>query len=159
MAERNLAGKTYDVLTLNDGRWLISTSHGTRSAALDAAETLLGGDVEGVRVVAESERTGDTEVIFEQVVQGGGKKVAIVPIDEAPLCGTLADVYALPARRAVGRLLRRHLDVVVRAAIDAGYVEERAEMAARPGRSGGVALVLSAEVPALDGAVFRRRPG
>jgi len=112
MADRNLAGRSYDVMTQSDGRWLIASNHAVRSAALDAAEALLGGggDFEAVKVVAESARTGEEEIIFEQETGGGGKKLAIVPTEEAPVCRTLADVYAFPARLAVSRLLRQFLD-------------------------------------------------
>ena len=64
---KNLAGKTYEVYTADGKRWLIDSEHTTRAAALEHAEELLtAGNHDGVRVLSESERTGEEEVIFEE---------------------------------------------------------------------------------------------
>ena len=56
----NLAQKTYDVFVSEEGRWLIESHHATRAEAMARAEALLDEKrVAGVRVVAESQRTGE----------------------------------------------------------------------------------------------------
>lgn len=108
---KNLAGKTYEVYTADGKRWIIESEHATRSAALEHAEGLLtAGNHDGVRVLSESERTGEEEVIFEERVDRDDAVVKIVAIEDAPLCEDIADFYRFPARRTAGRLLRRYLD-------------------------------------------------
>ena len=56
---KNFAGKTYEVFVGEGKRWIIDSTHATRSAALEVAEELLkAANHDGVRVVAENERTG-----------------------------------------------------------------------------------------------------
>jgi hypothetical protein len=106
----NLAGKTYEVMVADGKRWIFESEHASRSAALQQAEILLGGGKnDGVRVVAENERTGAQEVIFEEVIDRANV-ITIVPIDTAAPCRDLADFYRFPARRTAGRLLRTFLD-------------------------------------------------
>ena len=108
---QNLAQKTYDVFIAADNRWLIDSHHEVRSAAFERAEVLLGEKrVAGVRVVAESQRTGEEEVLFEETIDLGDKPVKIVPIEDAPVCSAIGDYYQFPARLAAGRLLRELLD-------------------------------------------------
>lgn len=108
---QNLAQKTYDVFIYEDERWLVDSHHEVRSAAVERAEILIGEKrFEGVRVVAESLRTGDEEILIEEMFDLGDKPVKIVPIEEAPVCDTLADFYKFPARQAAGRLLRELLE-------------------------------------------------
>ncbi|MBI4135121.1 hypothetical protein HY477_00070, partial [Candidatus Uhrbacteria bacterium] len=79
----NLAGKTYEVMVAEGKRWIFESEHATRSAALQQAESLLGGmKHDGVRVVAESERTGAQEVIFEEIIDRANV-ITIVPIETA----------------------------------------------------------------------------
>ncbi|HEX9702619.1 MAG TPA: cyclic nucleotide-binding domain-containing protein [Rhodospirillales bacterium] len=106
----NLAGKTYEVLTADGKRWLLESEHTTRSGALQRAEAVLAaGKHAGVRVVAESQRTGQQEVIFEELIDRASV-VTIVPIEQSSHCRDLADFYRFPARRTAGRLLRNFLD-------------------------------------------------
>lgn len=108
---QNLAQKTYDVFIYEDDRWLVDSHHEVRSAAVERAEVLIGEKrFEGVRVVAESLRTGEEEVLIEEMFDLGDKPLKIVPIEEAPVCDTLADFYKFPARQAAGRLLRELLE-------------------------------------------------
>ncbi|MGJ3259551.1 MAG: cyclic nucleotide-binding domain-containing protein [Rhodospirillales bacterium] len=108
---QNLAQKTYEVFILEDERWLVDSHHETRSAAVERAEELIADKrFEGVRVVAESLRTGDEEIVLEEMIEFGDKPVKIVPIEEAPVCDKTADYYRFPARQAAGRLLRELLE-------------------------------------------------
>ncbi len=107
----NLAQKTYDVFIMEEGRWLIDSHHERRSDAIDRAEELIADKrFAGVRVVSESTRTGEEEVLLEEKLEIGEKALTIVPIEEAPVCGKLSDYFAFPARQAAGRLLRNLLD-------------------------------------------------
>jgi hypothetical protein len=77
---------------------------------LQRAEAVLAaGKHAGVRVVAESQRTGQQEVIFEELIDRASV-VTIVPIEQSSHCRDLADFYRFPARRTAGRLLRNFLD-------------------------------------------------
>lgn len=106
----NLAGKTYEVYQREKGRWLLAGQHTVRSAAMDAAEELLeSARNEGVRVVSENTRTGEEEVIFEQLREVGDKALTIVPVDSAPLCNNLDEFLSAPARRTAGRLMHNYL--------------------------------------------------
>lgn len=108
---QNLAQKTYDVMTADGGRWLLDSHHSIRSAAVARAEEIISdGRVGGVRVVSESRRTGQEEIVLEEMFEAAEKPLKIVPIGDAPVCGTIQDFYALPARLAAGRLLREYLD-------------------------------------------------
>ncbi len=107
---KNLAGKTYEVLTADGKRWIFDSTSDVRSKALEHAEELLGmGSHDGVRVTSESERTGELEVIFEER-QDRDKVNTLVAVDTAPMCNNLIDFYGFPARRTAGKLLRNLLD-------------------------------------------------
>ncbi|WNK01496.1 cyclic nucleotide-binding domain-containing protein [Thalassospiraceae bacterium LMO-JJ14] len=108
---QNLAQKTYDVYIFEDERWLVDSHHDVRSDALERAEVLIAEKrFEGVRVVAESQRTGEEETVLEEMLDFGDKPVKIVPIEDAPVCDAIADYYLFPARKAAGRLLRELLE-------------------------------------------------
>ncbi|NQU60027.1 MAG: cyclic nucleotide-binding domain-containing protein [Rhodospirillales bacterium] len=107
---KNLAGKTYEVLTADGNRWILDSTHDIRSTAMQAAEEIIGlNKHDGVRVVAETERTGETEVIFEETIDHD-YVVTIASVEDAPVCKNTADFYRFPARRTAGRLLRNLLD-------------------------------------------------
>lgn len=107
---QNLAGKTYEVFVGEGKRWIYDSTHQTRSAALEVAEELLeAGNHDGVRVVAESEQTGEDEIIFEESINRD-KVIKLNPVENVPLCAGLIDFYRFPARRTAGRLLRDYLD-------------------------------------------------
>ena len=108
---KNFAGKTYEVFVGEGKRWIIDSTHATRSAALEVAEELLkAANHDGVRVVAENERTGEEEIIFEESIDRDDKVIKLNPVEDAPLCAEFIDFYRFPARRTAGRLLRNHLD-------------------------------------------------
>ena len=117
----NLAGKTYEVMVAEGKRWIFESEHATRSAALQQAEILLQtGKHDGVRVNAESGRSGTQEVIFEEIIDRANV-ITIVPIDTASPCQDLADFYRFPARRTAGRLLRKFLDDQGLTALELAY--------------------------------------
>jgi len=119
---RNFAQKTYDVFVLEDDRWLIDSHHEVRSPALERAEELLAEKrFAGVRIISESQRTGEEEILFEEVLEVGDKPVQIVPIDDAPVCGGIGDYYQFPARQAAGRLLRELLDQKGQTALELAF--------------------------------------
>ena len=98
---QNLAQKTYEVLTADGGRWLLDSDHGMRSAAVARAEEIIAdGNVEGVRVISESRRTGAEEIILEETLDAVENPVKIVAIEDAPVCAKIDDFYTLPARLA-----------------------------------------------------------
>ena len=108
---KNFAGKTYEVFVGEGKRWIIDSTHATRSAALEVAEELLkAANHDGVRVVAENERTGEEEIIFEESIDRDDKVIKLNPVEDAPLCAEFIDFYRFPARRTAGRLLRNYLD-------------------------------------------------
>ena len=108
---KNFAGKTYEVFVGEGKRWIIDSTHATRSAALEVAEKLLkAANHDGVRVVAENERTGEEEIIFEESTDRDDKVIKLNSVEDAPLCAEFIDFYRFPARRTTGRLLRNYLD-------------------------------------------------
>ena len=108
---KNFAGKTYKVFVGEGKRWIIDSTHATRSAALEVAEELLkAANHAGVRVVAENERTGEEEIIFEESIDRDDKVIKLNQVEDAPLCAEFIDFYRFPARRTAGRLLRNYLD-------------------------------------------------
>ncbi len=118
-----LAGKTYEVqVDHGGGHWVVVDVHETRSVSIEQAQEILeDGRYGGVRVVAEGERTG-VETVFEEFVEGfDDKPVTIVSIDKAPLCSTFGDFFELESRRAVGRVLRNHLERLGRSALEVMY--------------------------------------
>ncbi len=125
---KNLASKTYEVLTIDGDRWIFDSSFDIRSSALEHAEELLGQcNHDGVRVTSESERTGDMEVIFEER-HDLDKVITLVAIDDSPMCDKLIDFYGFPARRTAGKLLRNLLDdqgmTALELAFDAGQFND-----------------------------------
>lgn len=132
---KNLAGKTFEVQTFDGERWYSADIHDGRSAALKQADELLGsGHFVGVKVIADSERSG-TETVFEQVLDNvPGKTIQIVPVQEAPLCGTLEDYYGFPARKTAGRVLRAYLDDQTVTALELAFDASRLMMLERDDR-------------------------
>ncbi len=107
-----LSGKTYEVQAHSgDGRWIMADIHETRSASLEQAKEFFdSGKYGGVRVLAESERSGQ-DVIFEQIIEGfGDKPITIVPIETAPVCRDFSDYFELQSRRTIAKVLRNYLD-------------------------------------------------
>jgi len=112
MSKQEFAGKNYEVLGRKDGRWQVDSVYGDRAEALARAGELVGlAQHEAVRVVVEDDRLSREAVIFEQEIEGQREKaVTVTAIQEAPPCQEIADYYAYPARRTVGRLIRQYLN-------------------------------------------------
>jgi|GEM_PF-969554 len=112
MSKQEFAGKNYEVLGRKDGRWQVDSVYGDRAEALARTGELVGlAQHEAVRVVVEDDRLSREAVIFEQEIEGQREKaVTVTAIQEAPPCQEIADYYAYPARRTVGRLIRQYLN-------------------------------------------------
>ncbi len=137
---KNLAGKSYEVFVAKGKRWIYESTHEVRSAALQQAEELLAsGDHEGVRVVAETERTGEEEIVFEERIDRE-QVITLVPVNEAPLCEDFSEFFRFPARRTAGRLLRRLLDDQGMTALELAYNPGQLMMFERNDRLFGPAL-------------------
>lgn len=119
---QNLAQKTYEVMIADGGRWLFDSDHNMRSAAVARAEEIIAdGNVEGIRVVSESRRTGAEEIVLEENFDAVETPVKIVAIEDAPVCSKIEDFYTLPARLAAGRLLREYLDQKGQTALELAF--------------------------------------
>jgi len=112
MSTQEFAGKNYEVLGRKDGRWQVDSVYGDRTEALARAGELAGqAQHEAVRVVVEDDRLSREAVIFEQEIEVQREKaVTVAAIQEAPPCREIADYYAYPARRTIGRLIRQYLN-------------------------------------------------
>ncbi len=106
---------TYEIQLMRNGRWTTDSvvDHDREAVAL-ARKYLTAGTVQGARVVFERDlMDGITaeRVIFEEVREvTDGKPLRIGAVDHAPWCDTADDLYGLPARMVITRLLRRFLD-------------------------------------------------
>lgn len=119
---QNLAQKTYEVMIADGGRWLFDSDHNMRSAAVARAEEIIAdSNVEGIRVVSESRRTGAEEIVLEENFDAVEKPVKIVAIEDAPVCSKIEDFYTLPARLAAGRLLCEYLDQKGQTALELAF--------------------------------------
>ncbi len=137
---KNLAGKSYEVFVAEGKRWIYDSTQEVRSAALQQAEELLAsGNHAGVRVVAETARTGEEEIIFEERIDRD-QVITLVPVDEAPLCEEFSEFFRFPARRTAGRLLRRLLDDQGLTALELAYNPGQLMMLERNDRLFGPAL-------------------
>ncbi|MEO5337724.1 MAG: cyclic nucleotide-binding domain-containing protein [Magnetospirillum sp. WYHS-4] len=101
---------TFEVQVALDGRWVIDSVYQEKAFAVERAQVLaVSSDYDGVRV-NEEVRNRAPQVVFQETCQRREKPVTIVPIDEAGPCSALEDCYAFPARRTLGRLLRKYFD-------------------------------------------------
>ncbi|MBM3504529.1 MAG: hypothetical protein FJX65_11710 [Alphaproteobacteria bacterium] len=98
--------ESYEVHTEVDGRTAIDSVFNDRASALAAAQALVASRrYDAVRVLQER-RVGRPAVLFEQSVARKGPTLGAGEISTAPLCRTLDDYFAFPARRAAGQVLR-----------------------------------------------------
>ncbi|SEH57159.1 hypothetical protein [Magnetospirillum fulvum] len=109
---------SFEIHVFADKRWVITEMAADEAAAKAFADNLLHtGNHEAVRVVRDFERLdgthAETVVLEKKAPEKAPGDLTLAPIAEAPLCTTIEDVYALPSRTAIGRLLRKYLDEVV----------------------------------------------
>lgn len=111
MAKSGFTKHSYEVFVLKAGRWSIETVCSSKADAVAAAEDLLNKpDAEGARAVAIDDATGKEEILFEELTGGGGA-LKPVAVERVPVCAKADDVYGVPARLAIGRVVRPYLDV------------------------------------------------
>ncbi|MQX37995.1 hypothetical protein [Roseospira navarrensis] len=106
---------TFEVQVMRDGRWMTESILDREAEAVLLAKKLLNaGTSQGARVISERSLGGDLtaeRTVFEETRDIPDKRpVAISAIDEAPWCETADELYALPARMTMARLLRTYLD-------------------------------------------------
>ncbi len=102
---------SFDIYGQIEGRWSVYSASKYRESAIEEAKELIGsGQFDAVKVVREDERSGEEEIVFFEEVKKKQKGLTVVPIEEAPLCETLEDVYAFESRKTTSRVLRKYLD-------------------------------------------------
>jgi hypothetical protein len=102
---------SFDIYGQIEDRWSVYSSSKYRDAAIEEAKEFLGsGQFDAIKVVREDERSGDEETVFSEESKNKPKGLTVVPVEEAPLCETLEDVYNFDARKTTSRVLRKHLD-------------------------------------------------
>ncbi len=106
----------FEVQAERDGKWVTVHAEEDEHRAKKFAEGHLSS-AEGtvLRVtrtrVFENGELGSDYTIWEQPIPAKAERpVSIVPIDDAPMCETFADLERFEARRCATRLLRRYLD-------------------------------------------------
>lgn len=106
----------FEILVYRDERWVLEDKRETEALARQAAKaTLNKPKVGGVRVVKCWHRADGqvTETqIYEEMRQVADAPVTIVPIDEAPQCTEVGDLYKFDSRLTIGRLLRKYVEQV-----------------------------------------------
>jgi len=100
---------------MRDNRWVTESVLDREAEAVSLARKQLNaGSVQGARVIFERSMGGDMtaeRVVFEEVRAAvDNKPISIAPIDEASWCETADDLYGLPARMTMTRVLRRYLE-------------------------------------------------
>jgi len=121
---------SYEVRCLADRRWLTEGVFQEEAEALAFARAqLVGARAEAVRVVHEKAGIGRhvrERVIFEQMAAVRDRRGAgALPVETATLCDTVIDLYALPARQVIGRVLRHYLNEEGIAALELLAAPER----------------------------------
>jgi len=109
---------SYEIHVFADKRWVITEMAADEEAAKAFADNLLQtGNHAAVRVIRDFERLdgthAETVVLEKKAPEKAPGELTLAPITEVPLCTTVEDLYALPSRTAIGRLLRKYLDEIV----------------------------------------------
>lgn len=104
----------YEVQCHFDRRWQTERLFDKEEPAVAFAKSkLAAGKVDAVRVIEEKPSLlgGSREkLVFEQAATNRAKPAVMASaVESAPHCDSLADVYALPARQVIGRVLRSYL--------------------------------------------------
>jgi hypothetical protein len=107
--------KTFEILALKDGRWMIDGVADHQEIAQAEATKLLGrAGIEGVRVIKESKvplhLLQEKDILFEKLKPKGEDKIFVQNIDDAPLCDSFEDLFVGEARLTINRLFRAYLD-------------------------------------------------
>ncbi len=105
----------FEVQIHKDKRWITQQVTDYENEAIDVAKKAVASkQVEGARVI--SDRIGydglhRERVVFEEMVRDmPTAPVRISPVEDAPLCEAVEDVYKLDARITIARLLRKYLE-------------------------------------------------
>lgn len=104
---------TYEVMTCTADKWVLDTIFQVKWRAIEYAEQLaLQNKFSAVKVTAEPESgSGPAQTIFEQKAGPKAKsELTISRVDHAPPCEILHDYYDYPARKTIGRLLRKFIN-------------------------------------------------
>lgn len=105
----------FEVQLLTEGRWLAELRVTRELEAVGVAQEKLESNLyEAVRVIEERPaRNGfmHERVVFEETRLGSGQRpIKAASLDDAALCEAVDDLYRLPARLTIGRVLRHYLD-------------------------------------------------
>lgn len=108
---------TYEVKVLREKRWVVDRIFNAESEALEHAEKLAKtNSVDAVKVEKERERADGTytsTTIFDRKCEGRrNAPVAVTPVDRAPPCNSIEDLYGLDARITMWKILRKYFDHV-----------------------------------------------
>lgn len=114
----------FEVHIGESNRWKLDKTYNDEQKATARAKELMGkGTYDAVRVVIESGRS--TKVVFQEEAKRG-RAITVTPVDEAPFCSKIDDMYAFPARRCCGRVMRKFLDhnglTALQLAFSSGYL-------------------------------------
>lgn len=108
---------SFEVKVLRDKRWVVDRIFDSELLATKHARELVQAQLyERVQVARERERNGTftSKVVFDQACDPRkDPPVSIVPIDDAPDCASVDDLYGLEARLTMWRVLRKYFDQVV----------------------------------------------
>lgn len=105
----------FEVQLLTEGRWLAEVRLAKELDAVGLAQEKLDTNLfEAVRVIEERPaRNGfmHERVVFEETRLGSGQRpIKAASVDDAAVCEAVEDLYRLPARLTIGRVLRHYLD-------------------------------------------------
>ena len=107
----------FEVHKLQEERWVLEHITPIEAEAMAKATAVLGsGTCEGIRVIREWKR-GDgihtEKVVREEMAPEDSskeKKFSLSSVDTANLCEDFADIFTLPSRITIGRMLRKYLN-------------------------------------------------
>ena len=107
--------KTFEILVLRDGRWMIDGVADSQDVAqAEASRVLSRAGVEAVRVIKESKvplhLIQEKDILFEKSKPKGEEKIFVLDIPDAPLCDSADDLFFGEARATINRLFRNYLD-------------------------------------------------
>lgn len=101
---------TYEVVVETKGRPQIDGVFDAEAPARERAVYLLGQAKFGSVKVVKVDARGASVVVFEKQYRGSGKAVGVGQLDDSPICDTALDVFAYPARKTLGKVMRPWCD-------------------------------------------------